>query len=584
MKAVKKVNKKNAKKRQKKNVFSKKLKYYLTPLGALMAVLTTLAFVWGSQKTELLASLTFNQLQLGSSIKLTALEDARNIINDQNNEVITIQLQYPIEDGSRTRNIQIPLDETGFQFELDESSFQAIQLESTTPFFQDGSLKGAAEEVINENIANLQLDHDQWKTFTERLRDWITRESISPKITWNKNRGWTLLEKQHGRMITEETFSKIQNLLSRQLRHGSAPEKITIPILASYGDVDFGEAEALEQQFEVIQALIKEPLSITIQEEQYFLDLNSREEIIFIDENGVSLNKKVVMPWIQDLSENVHRPSNTIRITGKEEVRYGATKAITEGEFLEGRRIVPEEVWQALLETFNALKKDAEASREVPVRVYEIPLKVYSEIEETEYDIIAVGYSEYSEGNASYRVHNIETGLKRINGSLIEPGAEISFNTLNGVINHEFEYGYAILGGGSGLSLGGGICQVSTTFYRSLLNAGVPITMRKNHSWDLSYYRAGGYGLDATIYPSTGLDVKAINNFDSDLFLYAYNRPETEEVFVLLYGKDDGRQVTLEPHEEYIPYYGAKTLKWTQTIDFPDGRVEQNSIVSRYSQ
>ena len=249
---------------------------------------------------------------------------------------------------------------------------------------------------------------------------------------------------------------------------------------------------------------------------------------------------------------------------------------MTEGEFVEGARLNVEESLQKVQE---ALEKGEERTR---LRLYEIPVKVFSELDNKPYQLLSVGYSEYSKGNAPNRVHNIETGLSRINKTLIEPGQEISFNKSNGPIDNDFRIGYAIMGNSAAPSLGGGICQVSTTFYRGLLNLGVPILQRQNHSWDLSYYQAGGYGLDATIFPAVGLDVKATNDFDSSLFLYAYDRPDTQEAFVLIYGVGDGRQVTLEPEEEYVPWRGAKTLKWTRTIEFPDGTSREHEIVSRY--
>ncbi|MDZ4216951.1 MAG: hypothetical protein U1C97_01365, partial [Candidatus Gracilibacteria bacterium] len=86
----------------------------------------------------------------------------------------------------------------------------------------------------------------------------------------------------------------------------------------------------------------------------------------------------------------------------------------------------------------------------------------------------------------------------------------------------------------------------------------------------------------ATVYPAEGLDVKAINDYGSHLFFYSYTRPETEEAFVLVYGKKDGRKVNLFPDEEYIPKNGAKTIWWTQTIEYPDGEVKENRIESRY--
>ena len=62
---------------------------------------------------------------------------------------------------------------------------------------------------------------------------------------------------------------------------------------------------------------------------------------------------------------------------------------------------------------------------------------------------------------------------------------------------------YSVSYKGMGLPpCGGGLCQVSSTFYRAALWGGFEIVDRKPHSYAVSYYaQVGGWGLDATVYP-----------------------------------------------------------------------------------
>ncbi|MDP2691132.1 MAG: VanW family protein [bacterium] len=425
---------------------------------------------------------------------------------------------------------------------------------------------------------DLTLDRTKWNSFLEQLAQEVSVPSVNSDLLWTQDNGWSIHQGVAGRTLNSSHLALALDRLTRQLE--SQQTNLTLQLTTTSLKSSAGEEDALIQdQLHHIQRLVEIPIVVRIGNEDHILDMNTQKDFIRIDEHGVSLNETLVRSWLQELEKGAYRETNTIRITGKNEVRPGIFKAITDGEFLEGQRISSDEIYKDLV---AMLDDNAVEERVITAKVFEIPLKVYSELEGEDYDLLSVGYSEYSHGNAPNRVHNVKNGLALINGSLIEPGAEISFNKNLGNDWSNFLMGWGIFGTVAKPVLGGGLCQVSTTFYRSIAWLGVPVTMRQPHSWDLSYYRQGGYGLDATVYPAEGLDVKAINDYGSHLFFYSYTRPETEEAFVLVYGKKDGRKVNLFPDEEYIPKNGAKTIWWTQTIEYPDGEVKENRIESRY--
>jgi len=336
-------------------------------------------------------------------------------------------------------------------------------------------------------------------------------------------------------------------------------------------------AQARSQELaDSLHALVSTSLTLHIGADTKTLDLNSDEDFVILGNSSAEPNNEKILAWVKDLEREYYRASSTITITGKEEIRKGVNKAVTSGEFKEGSHIIVEELYPQILEM---LKTD---QRDLTVKLHEIPVKVVSDLDNSSYEILATGYSEYSTGSAMNRVHNIETGLGRLNGILIDPGQAISFNKMVGDVDGDFRMGWGIFGKVALPTLGGGLCQVSTTMYRALLALGIPITMRAPHSWDLSYYQKGGYGLDATVFPEKGVDVKAVNDYDSSLFFYTYTRPETKEAFILVYGKGDGRKVSLNPEEEYTPRHGSKTLKWKQLIEMPNGETKENEIVTHY--
>ena len=105
---------------------------------------------------------------------------------------------------------------------------------------------------------------------------------------------------------------------------------------------------------------------------------------------------------------------------------------------------------------------------------------------------------------------NINLACKALNGYIVKPGQEFSFNKLLGERTEErgYDYATAYLEGQVIEELGGGICQVSTTLYNAIFAAGLTTTYRKSHTFEPSYITPG---LDATVsYP--GPDYRFIND------------------------------------------------------------------------
>lgn len=108
------------------------------------------------------------------------------------------------------------------------------------------------------------------------------------------------------------------------------------------------------------------------------------------------------------------------------------------------------------------------------------------------------------------RNSNINLACKALNGYIVKPGQEFSFNKLLGERTEErgYDYATAYLEGQVIEELGGGICQVSTTLYNAIFAAGLTTTYRKSHTFEPSYITPG---LDATVsYP--GPDYRFIND------------------------------------------------------------------------
>ena len=157
---------------------------------------------------------------------------------------------------------------------------------------------------------------------------------------------------------------------------------------------------------------------------------------------------------------------------------------------------------------------------------YDIPLRViYPEIsnnnlpDEAFPDTLGT-FNTYYGSSAYGRRTNIEIATSKINGVVLMPGEEFSFNPVVGqrTAAGGFKPAPAYVGGKTVQEYGGGICQVSSTLYNACLYANLEITDRSNHRYLPAYVKAG---LDATVswgYP----EFKFVNNRDYAIKVEAY--------------------------------------------------------------
>lgn len=116
------------------------------------------------------------------------------------------------------------------------------------------------------------------------------------------------------------------------------------------------------------------------------------------------------------------------------------------------------------------------------------------------------------------RTANVTNGCRLTDGITLYPGEE--FSTLKAISPFTEANGYyaaaSYLNGMVVDSLGGGICQVSTTLYNAVLKAELEVTERYNHSMIVSYVDPSA---DAAIAESAGKDFKFVNNTDAPIYL-----------------------------------------------------------------
>jgi len=308
---------------------------------------------------------------------------------------------------------------------------------------------------------------------------------------------------------------------------------------------DAGMAQAIDDA----RALLASPLVLRRAEQSWTWPPNKLAELLAItSERGrmsVDIDAERLSRAVEKLAQLVDSGSAEPRVA----FRGGKPRITQPGQT--GWRLKQPEAIAAISQALRQPKRDIA----LPVQELtpQVTAKTLPSLGLTE--LVGEGRSSFA-GSAGYRITNIKAGAARINGVLIPPGSEFSFNTQLGEVDDSngFVKGYAVIGQRTQLEWGGGVCQDSTTVFRAAFWAGLPITERHAHpfyiSWydDFSFPDESGPGLDATIYTGVS-DLKFLNDTGNWLLMEAVADESAQVLTVRLYGSKPNRSVSIRGPE-----------------------------------
>lgn len=271
----------------------------------------------------------------------------------------------------------------------------------------------------------------------------------------------------------------------------------------------------------------------------------------------LALKEKEVKPWLGELAKTV----NVEPLDAKFKIENGRVAEFQASR--DGQEIDLDKTYRAM--NSQIIQKD---KQEIGLTVKKTLAKISTgDVNDLGIkELVGRGVSDFS-GSPVNRRHNIATGAQAINGLLIKPGQEFSLNEALGKIDASTGYlpELVIKGNETKPEYGGGLCQIGTTAFRLALNAGLPITERKNHSYRVSYYEPAG--TDATIY-SPHPDLSFINDTNSNLLLQT--RIEGNELTFEFYGTSDGRKVE-QTEPKIFNFVKPPETKIIETLDLKPG-------------
>ena len=220
------------------------------------------------------------------------------------------------------------------------------------------------------------------------------------------------------------------------------------------------------------------------------------------------------------------------------------------------------------LESAQALVNQAK-----PGQVLNIPME-YIQPEIMEGNLLfrdVLGECQTPHSKEPRRTANLQLACKMLNGVVLNPGETLSYNDTVGERTTERGFQPAPAYSGTKLvdSVGGGVCQVSSTLYYCTLLSDLEIVDRVNHGFPSTYI---DYGMDATVNWG-GPDFKFRNNTNYPIMIEAWEEDGFVKMRIL--GTDDKDyyvkmeyeivghnvpQVTYEEHSADSGFYDGQVL------------------------
>lgn len=293
----------------------------------------------------------------------------------------------------------------------------------------------------------------------------------------------------------------------------------------------------------------------------------------YIREYSGKEDTRVVSAKVDDYIVAIATNTNTQPVNAKFSVTDGKVQ-----EFIPpipGYRLDTDKSEELILKAI--IKNEAEVILPVETLEPEITLAKANDLGIT--TLIGRGESDFR-GSSQARIRNIKIGAAKYNGVIIKPDEKFSFNSLLGEVNEEngFESELVIKKGKLVKESGGGLCQVSTTLFRSAIMAGLPILERRPHSFPVRYYNPQGF--DATIYPGV-VDLKFKNDTSSHILIQS--RVEGTKLIFDIYGSSDGGKVTIDgPHQYDQKSNGSTKAYFIRKIVSADGTTKEERFDSNY--
>jgi len=429
-------------------------------------------------------------------------------------------------------------------------------------------------------------------TFLEGVAREVDVEPVNAGLSM-ENGKIKVVEDQPGTVVDRSALHKQLEDLLLSLHATEVP----IPLTTKEPAVTAEDHRAALEQAET---MISAPVVVTNGDQKWILtpeDIGTYMDFASEDQNGVStlvpyLSAEKMAPFFAQIAPLVANEPVDASFDSDGDKAWVVPGVL--GEVLDPETTT-EELTAAALRTSNRTAEAAVKTTEPEFTTAEAEAMGFS-------DRLASYTTEPYQGSANRRV-NVRITTEYASDKFLAPGEEYDFDETIGPRTAARGYKLApgIVGGGEMEDvLGGGICQVSTTLFNAVFEAGLEVLERHNHSLYIGHYPDGR---DATVAGGGGKNLRFRN--DTDHYIWIRGTSDGVTTTFNIYGTNDGRTVkssfsgfswgaqrttvtildpSLKPGATHVKISGQSGRScWVKrTITYADGKTKTETFESYY--
>jgi len=466
-------------------------------------------------------------------------EDAESAITEQTDKIISAGIIFSHGGQKAVLSLDVvSLDATPILlFDNQEMAGAVLENNGSGKFVK--YLWRRAMNPGHKNLtASYELNTDKIKSFLNESFPDLNISAENAYFSWSAESGGSNLKIISEKIGKEMNYDQILINLNESLQ-GLAVPQIIITTKSTYPTVTEEKLKPLREEAEKIVArdgIVLRVADLKNPELQKYLTITPEKLITWVtaDTSGDSVTLSLDQNKIKEyLAKTIAPKIDQEAIQPRFEVANGKVSNWQTGQ--SGQKINLEASAQKITEGF------ATGQSQIDLVVEEVTSETMMGDNNFQIkEILGTGHSNFK-GSSSSRQKNIRVGAAALHGLLIKPGEEFSLIATLGDVSAATGYlpELVIKGDKTVPEYGGGLCQIGTTVFRTALATGLPITMRQNHSYRVSYYEPAG--TDATIYIPWP-DFRFINDTGNYILIQA--RITGNDVYFDFWGVKDGRTAT----------------------------------------
>lgn len=551
----------------------------ITTGSAIAVVLFIVSGTYGFAKyyeNKIYPNVTVGAIELGGLTRAEAYDRLQNAYENMLNEGLMIEFNHDGKKEEVTLALQANLLASA-DLAYDRMDFNVDAV--TDEAFQIGRTQSGLNRFIEPLalLINTEYIAPKFVFFEDQIRDEIQDtfgkyEEVGAQTSLDIQfvRNEPVITVQEG---TNEQRLGIDELITRFKEDALdfKLQKATLKLIEQEPQVTPEEAETLIEK--VTEVLAAAPFKLTYTSDRtnqtFSWNMTDRQIsgwLVPAKENGIvdlRLDTEKMETFWESVRENVDIRAENARFR-MEDNRVVEFKGSQDGVSLDEEATVNQ-----ILLAFSSEKADIPA--QITIVQPEIPTESVNDLGIK--DILGVGFSDFS-GSAGNRIANIKHGASKLNGLLIAPGQTVSlveelkpFTVADGYLPELVIKGDEIIP-----EIGGGLCQIGTTTFRAVMNSGLKVTERRNHSLVVSYYNDpsnGNPGTDATLYDPAP-DFKFENDTENYILLETNVDLNKMHLYFTFWGTDDGRKAHYTP-PQVLSRTGPGPTQYTETTSLAPG-------------